>query len=215
MIDDNGNSTGTDQVVPYLEFHNIILGAIPIEVTLHESPLSSAEPKYIIKFSADSGKVFSIGPKRLEEIVSELCEKALVLISRGATEALSAIVNAFTKDKKIIVDNGVNTAGFYIVDGVVRSYKANHTLPTSESIKKCVELLDILQTKYKRKEILPTIIKWAVIAPFNFAFKQINGSWIPWLHLYGWPNTGKTSGGDIVCAVWGRYMHREYRIPLH
>jgi hypothetical protein len=214
MIDDNGNSTGTDQVVPYLEFHNIILGAIPTEVTLHESPLSLADLKYTIKFLADSGRAFCIGPKRLEEVVSELREKALVLISRGATEALSAIINAFTKDRKIIVDNQVNTAGFYFIDGIVRSYKTNHASPTLDSIRKFVELIDILQTKYKRKEIFPTIIKWAAVAPFNFAFKQISGSWIPWLHLYGWPNTGKTSGGDIVCAVWRRYLHREHKIPF-
>ena len=143
-----------------------------------------------------------------------LRDRALILISRGASEALSAIINAFAKDEKIIVDKEVNTPGFYFVEGRVRGYKADHPNPSVKSIKKCVQLLDTLQTRYKRKDIFPTIVKWAIVAPFDYAFKQINGTWIPWLYLYGWPNTGKTSGGDISCAVWGHYLDRSYKVPF-
>jgi hypothetical protein len=60
---------------------------------------------------------------------------------------------------------------------------------------------------------LPTIIKWGLVAPFGYVLKQINGSWIPWLHLYGWPNTGKTTSGDLLCSMWGRYHHIDHKIP--
>ena len=209
-----GNDTGEHETIPCLKLHNIIIDAIPVEIIVHENPLSLLEQRYTIKFSTYTGKLFSVGPKRLEEIVSILRERALILISRGASEALSAIINAFAKDEKIIIDEEVNTAGFYFIGGRIRSYKTIHTRPSTESIKKCVDLLDILQTKYKHKETFPSIVKWAIVAPFDYAFKQINGTWIPWLHLYGWTNTGKTTSGDIVCAIWGHYLDKNYKIPF-
>jgi hypothetical protein len=65
----------------------------------------------------------------------------------------------------------------------------------------------LIQTSYyyKRKDIFPTVLKWTVIAPFNFVMKQKNKTWIPWLFLYGWSNTGKTTFGNISNCVWNNF----------
>ena len=51
--------------------------------------------------------------------------------------------------------------------------------------------LDILQPKFKNKDILPTVLKWSIIAPFDYVLKQIHKQWMKWLYPYGWANTGK------------------------
>ena len=58
--------------VPSLKLQNIIIGAIPTEITYHENPLGFIEDTYTIKFSSHTGKTFTIGPKTLEEIISVL-----------------------------------------------------------------------------------------------------------------------------------------------
>ena len=51
VTSDSCNDTGDHETIPCLKFHNIIMDAIPIEITVHENPLSLLEHKYTIKFS--------------------------------------------------------------------------------------------------------------------------------------------------------------------
>ena len=112
-----------------------------------------------------------------------------MFVSREATEALSIIINAFAKNNKIIINNDIETPGFYWINNELKAYHVNHPKPSKKEIQACCDLLDILVTKYRRKEVIPTAIKWAIIAPFNFALKQYtnDGAWLPWLYPYGWP----------------------------
>lgn len=72
----------------------------------------------------------------------------------------------------------------------------------------------MLQSKYKNKCVFPTVLKWSIIAPFNFIMKQKNNKWIPWIFAFGFPKTGKTTLGDISCAIWGHYLDDSYKIPF-
>jgi hypothetical protein len=220
IYDNGGNDTGKYELIPYLQFQNIIIGAIPIDVISHEDPLKPTERKFTIKFSTHTGKKFIVGPKPLEEIVAELREKALVFVSRGALEALAIIVSAFAKDEKMVINTEVQTPGFYLINsGDVSSYsrivayKTNHPKPSEKEVRQCTDLLDELATRYKHKETFATVINWSIVAPFDYVFKQLKGIWIPWLHLYGHSGTGKTTLGDISCAIWGKYMDKIYKIP--
>jgi hypothetical protein len=48
-----------------------------------------------------------------------------------------------------------------------------------------------------------TVIKWGVIAPFIYAYKQ-KGRWVKWLYLYGSTKTGKTTLAEIATIyLWG------------
>ena len=44
--------------------------------------------------------------------------------------------------------------------------------------------------------------------------KNNNKIWIPWLYLYGSSRTGKTTLGDISCAIQGNYQDEKYKIPF-
>jgi hypothetical protein len=204
------------EIIPYLKPRDIIFNAIPREIISHENPLGFIEHKFTIRFTTNTGRNMSIGPRTIEEIVAELRERALVCTSRSAGEALSIIINAFINDNKVKINDEIEASGFYYINGKLRSYHINHPRPSKKQIQQCAELLDILVTKYRRKEIIPTIIKWGIIAPFNYAIKQYtdDGQWLPWLYPYGWTRTGKTTIGKIVNGIWGKYSDRKHRIPF-
>ena len=93
----------------------------------------------------------------------------------------------------------------------------NQPKPTKKKIQECCEFLDILVGKYRCREIIPTAVKWAVIAPFNYALKQYtnDNNFLPWLHPYGWTRTGKTTiGGSIVNGIWGNPQTENTRSRL-
>ena len=103
----------------------------------------------------------------------------------------------------------IETPGFYLIDNKIEAYKVDHKRPTDEEIKKCADLLLSLQSKYKRKEVFPTFLKWAIMSPFSYILKQIDGEeWMPWLFPYGWTNTGKTTNGKIVLAIWKKHKDK-------
>jgi len=74
----------------------------------------------------------------------------------------------------------------------------------------CINLLEIPVSKYKRSEAFVTVLNWSVVAPFDFAMKQIDGSWIPAIHAYGWTGTGKSTLGDIPCYIWNTYTNEKH-----
>jgi hypothetical protein len=137
-------------------------------------------------------------------------------MSTKVIEALSIIINAFQRSGKLIIKNDMETTGFYFIDGKIKYYGGlinnsnnSHPKPTVEQIKHCCELIEILQTKFKDKDVFPTILKWSIIAPFDYILKQVHKKWIPWLCPYGWSNTGKSTLGDICCCIWNCYQDKD------
>ena len=59
------------------------------------------------------------------------------------------------------------------------------------------------------------MLKWSVIAPFDYVLKQIHKKWMKWLYPYGWSNTGKSTLGEkICCCIWNRYDNEDAIIPF-
>ncbi|HSF51546.1 MAG TPA: hypothetical protein VLA74_12355 [Nitrososphaeraceae archaeon] len=204
----------SNETISYLKFSRIVIGAIPVEITLNKNPLGLFDHKFTIRFVTPSELSFTVGPKTLDEIVSYLKDRSLVYMTTKATEALSIIINAFEKNGKVIVINDVDTPGFYFMEGKVKNYHTNHPKPTFDQIVSCCELLDILQTKFKNKDVFPTVLKWSIISPFDYILKQVHKKWIPWLYPYGWSNTGKSTLGDICCCIWNRYHDKDAILPF-
>ncbi|HSF49621.1 MAG TPA: hypothetical protein VLA74_02575 [Nitrososphaeraceae archaeon] len=207
----------TNETISYLKFSRIVIGAIPIEVILNKNPLGLFDQKYIIKFVTHTELSFTIGPKTLDEILSCLKDRSLIYMPIKATEALSIIINAFQRNGKLIVKDDMETTGFYFIDGEIKQYTNNYNSnpkPTFDQIKKCCELLDILQIKFKNKDVFPTLLKWSIVAPFDYVLKQVHKKWIPWLYAYGWANTGKSTLGDICCCIWNRYQDKDSILPF-
>jgi hypothetical protein len=84
--------------------------------------------------------------------------------------------------------------------------------PSTEEIRKCAQVLDELVSRSKHPEILVTEIKWGILSPFNFVFKQLNENgrkrWMPWLYLHGYTQTSKTTDGRIALAIYRRQTNK-------
>ena len=220
--DNNKDTIETSKTtISFLNLSRIVIGAIPEEVILNKNPLGLFEHKYTIKFVTRSNDSFTIGPKTLDEITTYLKDRSLVYMSTKTTEVLSIMISAFERNGQLITKHDIDTPGFYFIDGKIRYYNVNNTInnahpkPTLDQIKSCCELLDILQPKFNNKDVFPTVVKWSVIAPFDYVIKQIHKKWIPWLYPYGWSNTGKSTLGEkICCCVWNRYDNENSIIPF-
>ena len=213
----DGIEYGLKETIYSLNLSRIVIGAIPTEVILNKNPLGLFDHKYTIEFETQSNDSFTIGPKTLDEIVTCLKDKSLIYMSTKATEVLAVMINAFKTDGQLIVKNDVDTPGFYFIEGQIKQYQPSnntnnnnsHPKPTHDQIKKCCELLDILQPKFKNKDVFPTLLKWSVVAPFNYVLKQVHKKWMRWLYPYGWSNTGKSTLGDMCCCIWNRYEDKD------
>ena len=199
-----------------LNLSKIIINAIPTEITKHEDLLGfNTLLRYTIKFETPSGRILVIKSKTLDEIISELKNNALIALERKVLEALSIIIHAFEQTKKIKIDRDVITPGFYLVDDQIKLYHRDPPRPSKEELQRSCELLDLIQTHYyKRKDVFPTIIKWTIISLFDFVMKQKNKMWIPWIFLYGWSKTGKTTLGSISCCIWNNFNSKDHAIPF-
>ena len=192
----------------------IIIDAIPLVITRHIDPLGfSSIPKYTIKFVSSSNIEFTIKEKTIDEIIGELRERALVVIEYKAFEALSIIIHAFEKSGKMKINNDIGKPGFYLVKDTITSADS-FPIPTKEEIIQCIDTLEILQFKHKKKEVFPTILKWSIVAPFDFVLKQKNNIHMPWLFLNGFPNTGKTTSSNLGNAIYDHYFNENYNIPF-
>jgi hypothetical protein len=179
-----------------------------------KNPLELFGQKYTIKFKTHSGKLITIGPTSIEEIIMDLKEKSLLFLPAKATEGLSIIISAFERNGQMLVKEDMNTSRFYFIDKKIRNYNNSHPKPTLDQIRKCCEILDVLQSKFKKKDIFPTLLKWSIVAPFDYILKQVHKKWIPWLYLYGWSNTGKTTLGEVSCCIWNRYHEKDAILPF-
>ena len=73
-----------------------------------------------------------------------------------------------------------------------------------------MDILDDLVKMYKNKDIFPTVIKLAIVAPFSYVLKGIdNNNWMPWLQPYGVTKSGKSKLGIIALAVWRKHTSRD------
>jgi hypothetical protein len=202
-----------------LNIQRVTLEAIPITVIRESSPLgfafASQGYKYTITFDTNgyNKRPFTIKSKTIDEIFSELKQMSLVSESRGAQDDLSKIIMSFDKTNSTIISEDLQTPGFYYMDGKLKAYhitkdgKESNVLPkqpTTSEIRNCIDVIEKLVINYKRKEIIPTVLKWGIAAPFDFALKQYTDDmvFLPWLYPYGWTRTGKTTLGLIVLVIW-------------
>ena len=214
--DDNFNLSLSNEIHS-LYPTKIIIEAIPVEVIRYEDPLGlSCENKYTIKFETqiEQQKIFTIGPNTIDEIVLQLHNRAFIVDQNKAIEALSGIILTMEKDNKVTLNKDVITPGFYLIDNEIKAYNTSHPNPSKDEITKCVKSLESLQQKFKNENIFPTILKWSMLAPFDYVLKQSNREWMPWIYAYGFPRTGKTTLGDLSCAIWGHYQDDNYKIPF-
>ncbi len=181
-----------------------VLNAVPTEVIVYYPP-SVGERKFEVTFESFSlAKPLKLPPSYLEEIIEKLKTVGLVYNKKSIDDVLTAILNAFINKKKAIIKLQIEAPGFYFINGKITPIKIEVKPYDKTQLKNALLLLNDLADNWfsKVKTNFATAIKWGIIAPFNYMYKQ-QGKWIPWLYLFGASKTGKTTIGEIILSIWG------------
>jgi hypothetical protein len=190
----------------------VIVNAIPEDITRYQSPLNKDQIKYKITFVTPGGESFTTQPKPLNEILLELKMRGLNYMPRIAEESLYAIINGAQRAQRVSVVRQIEKPGFYYIDDKIVASNVTMHQPQSDEIKRCAEFLNELVSRSKHPEILATEIKWGILAPFSFVFKQLsdggNERWLPWLYLDGYTKTSKTTDGKLLLAIYRKQKNK-------
>jgi predicted small metal-binding protein len=175
----------------------------PTRIIVYTSPLGGIR-RYEITFEGQTIKTpLIIGPAPIGEIANRLRAEGLVYHSRLIEDVLSAIVNGAMRKGRVEIKNEIEKQGIYLLDGkiVVEKYEIKDV--SKEELREALQTLNELADKYAHViERFATAIKWGVISPFTFIYKQ-KERWIPWLYLFGRTHTGKTTLGSIILNLYG------------
>lgn len=184
-----------------------IIHAAPILLQTNEHPiLETRTEKVLIKLPETPRQMNRkewIGPGNLQELHNELDRKGYIIDHRHSKKALNAAINHLREHGPSIQTREVNEPGYYLIDGRVtrQNYTAGHTLPSETTA--ALELLEELRGYYQGSEdILATVLKWGLLAPWNHILKKKGEDFLPWLLLYGDAQTGKTSLARISLTLY-------------
>jgi hypothetical protein len=202
--DSNDSASPTKKA--HLNYGTALIRLFPKRVVMHESPLKFLEtpPHYTIRFENQKGEEFEVSGT-IETIVSRLKEMPGYVVSPyGVTEALTAMIGAFSDDMKLEVDKSVDFEGYYYHDGEIQVSRINldkkHPRRTKEEVVECIKYLDERSRfqiwdykgqKIDRCDLLASAIQWTIPGPFNFAMKQLGCK----PYLKGFDMTGERDGG--------------------
>jgi hypothetical protein len=194
-----------------VRFGEVIINAIPEDIVRYQSPLND-QIKYKVRFITPFGESFTTLPKSPDKIILELRAKSLTYKPRIAEESLNAVINGAQRARIVKVVRQIETPGFYYIDGKLISSNITTHQPSNDEIKRCAEFLNKLVNKSKHPEMLVTEIKWGILAPFNFVFKQLGDEgkerWMPWIYLDGHTQTGKTTDGKILLSIYRKQKNK-------
>jgi hypothetical protein len=186
-----------------------IINIVPRKLTYFYNPIfPKAEPKVQLEYSNGlEHSLKKIGPSNnVNEILKILENDGYLLNKSKAPDAFNSIVSAM-KENKGLVENieDVTTPGYYLVkDNIIKKDITQRKNISKEDAEKCCLLLDKLAEEgWVNKNIFPTVLKWAILAPFSFVIKQLDkNNFLPWLILYGKSKSGKSTLGEISSKIW-------------
>ena len=203
--------------------HKLIY-ALPTKVIINDNPLTGNTSYTITFVSKRNKKPFTL-TGTISEIITALDKKSKVMRPPEAKDALIAIVERYEQLELAEIGDGITQAGFYKIDGKIRGYGTNQRLDLDprnsdedkKAVLECIDFLEGLQTRSKKKVALPTVLKWSMLAPFSFITKtQSRGvdQWLPWLYLFDTTDTGKTTSIiNVVLGLWDK--HDKDRDEIH
>jgi hypothetical protein len=188
-----------------LVYKERVFEGAPLEVEVYVNPVGGVT-KYRVRWATSlRPKPLELGPAYLEDIVDRLRIEGLVYHSRLASDVLAAIMGGFIRKGRAIMKTELEAPGFYEVEGklVVVGYEVGE--PIVGGLREALELLNELAEEWFKHAMdrFSTIVKWGVIAPFNYIYKG-RGRWFKWPYLYGASSTGKTTMAVIATVyMWG------------
>ena len=180
----------------------VFIGA-PTQVEIFSNALGGVTKYKVIWETNTRPKPLEIGPTTVSEILARLSAEGLVVNKRLAEDVLNFILDGFIEKGRAIVKSEVESPGFYLMNGEIFPVAVDVAPTSKEELREALLFLDELVKWYDYvKPKFVKVIKWGVISPFSFIYKQ-RGQWIRWLFLYGTSGAGKTTIGEIVLHIWG------------
>lgn len=176
----------------------------PTKVIVYSNPIGGITKYEVVFEGATLQRPLVVGPALVDEIAERIALEGVVYHRRLLVDVLSAIIQAFVRKNKAEVKTEIESPGFYWVNNKIVSVKYNVENVDIEKLRQALQLLgELAENWFKHiQDKFATVIKWGVIAPFNYVLKQ-RGKWIQWLYLYGDSATGKSTLGRIILKLWG------------
>ena len=182
-----------------------ILAGVFSEVHVYINPIGGI-PKYsVVLEPQDNLKAVAIGPATEEEVKSRIIAEGRLLLNPDLfSKYFQAILLAYIQKKRAVIHTEIESPGYYQHEGKIIAVGVNLEVPSKEELRDALLLLNELAENWfgHAKEKFATAVKWGLISPFGYVYKQ-RGKWIPWLFLYGYTGTGKTTIGEIILKLHG------------
>ena len=183
-----------------------VINAYPQEVIIHDSPLDDIGRTFTIRWvSKTSSRVFETNRKTIKEIEQYLEEAGWVITPRRLKGTLAAVIQISVKYKLAQMHNEIDNPGVYW-DKTNEELKIIHLdvdEPSQDEVNEALNVIDLLAPFFKGHETkLSTCLKWGLMSIFDYSIKQIGGTWMPWLYLYGKAGSGKTTLGEIILFIY-------------
>jgi len=187
-----------------LKYKERVTVGAPTKVTVYVNPLGGITKYEVVWETMSRPRPLKIGPAYIEDIVDRLKAEGLVLNRRLANDVINAVIEGYVRKGKAEVKEEIEAPGFYLVGGKILAVRWEPKEVTREELREALELLNELATNWfgHVRERFATVIKWYVIAPFIYIYKQ-KKKWVEWLFLYGPPDTGKSTQSKIGASIWG------------
>jgi hypothetical protein len=192
-----------------INLEKCIIDIAPKKIQYYFNPLfPDVEPKVELEFK-DGSEIRKLGPySSISELLKALEGKGYILNRNKAADAFNSVVSAMKEKGNELVEyiTDVTTSGYYLLDDklVVKNISQSNDAISKEDAAECCNLLDTLSAGWKNKNIFPTVIKWGLISPFSFIVKSNSEDYMPYLQMYGWGKSGKTTLGMLVSMIWNR-----------
>ena len=181
----------------------IVIGA-PTRVIVYVNPLGGITKYEVVWEVATRPRALHIGPAPIEDIVDRLKAEGLVLNHRLVKDIVNAVIEGYIRKGKAEIKEEIESPGFYKVEKRIIVVRWDITPPSKDELKEALSLLTTLGEDWFKHTIerFITAIKWWMIAPFNYIYKQSH-RWYEWLYLYGPPDTGKSTLNKLGLSIWG------------
>jgi hypothetical protein len=185
-----------------------IINIIPKKLIYYYNPyFPKDKPKVALEFTIRN-EARTIGPVYSSiELLKELEDKNHVLTKSKAADAFSSVISAMNEKEGLVEHTrDVTNSGYYLIDGnlVMKEITQSTEPVTKDDVIECCNLLNSLSSCWKNKDILPTVLKWGLLAPFSFIIKSNSDKYMPWLQLFGQGQSGKTTLGLMTLQIWNK-----------
>ena len=214
MVMDYRNNEVTVQTIDWRKGTEVadytrVLLCYPIQVTIHDNPISEAGRTFTIEWIASKDNHFKTSDMRISEIENYLSEHGYILSPTNFKGVVTGLIQIAIENNLAIFKNDIETPGFYY-DSETDSLTIIdfELMPVDiEKLNIALDLIEDLEQFFEGQEAkLATTLKHAMIAPFGFAKKQMGlplENLIPYMFHFGKGGSGKTTAARIGSYFYG------------